>query len=450
MKLFAALCNVLSCRAGSPDGSMTRRTLLQSISTTLCVAGSCAFAGCATNLGSGPSTTAALTTDPKRTDTPSAPQKPVRIAMLLPLSGFGPTAATAKGMKQAGELALFELDNPLVQLIVKDDHGTPEGAATAASEALSDGAEIIIGPLTARATSAVAPIARKANVAIVSFSNDRSIAGNGVYLIADLPEQEIDRVVTYAASQGKRRFAAIIPDDAYGNIIEGALRTTTARISGASVDLVGRFPSDSTSMLPPVRQFMDAVKVREDSGIPIDTLLLTGSPEALEQLCPVISFAGLDSKSIKVIGTSSWDFPNAGRNAVLVGGWYPGPDPHSWQDFAQRFSRSFGSAPPKLASLSYDAVSLAIALSGYEPGKRYTPETMTRTAGFQGISGVTRFGANGLPQRSLSVLELQTFGSSAIDTGSPQIAYEAKQGTPPQVGTTDRVTSSTTTPLSRP
>ncbi len=75
-------------------------------------------------MGGSVDTTAALG-DQKPPPGNGKPQKPVRIAMILPLSGYSPTAATAKGMKQAGEMALFELDNPLVQIIVKDDKGTP-------------------------------------------------------------------------------------------------------------------------------------------------------------------------------------------------------------------------------------------------------------------------------------------------------------------------------------
>ncbi len=78
------------------------------------------------------------------------------------------------------------------------------GAAAAADEAIREGAEIIVGPLTSGSTSAIAPVARKANVPVLTFSNDRRIAGNGVYLMSFLPEQEIDRIVAFAASKGKR------------------------------------------------------------------------------------------------------------------------------------------------------------------------------------------------------------------------------------------------------
>lgn len=342
------------------------------------------------------------------------PQKPVKIGMLLPLSGFGPQAATAKGMKQSGELALFELDNPLVQLVVKDDKGSPQGAAAAAQEAIGEGAEIIVGPLTAQGAAAVAPIARQAKVPVLAFSNDRRAAGNGVYLMSFLPEQEIDRIVGYAASQGKRRFAALLPDDDYGRVVEAAFRRAVER-SGGIVLTLARYPPEANAMLSPVKALADEIKQAADSSAPVDALLIAGGAEALPQIDPILTYAGLGGGRVQLLGTGGWDYPDAGRNPALVGGWYPGSDPQGWTDFVARFSRAFGQAPPRLASLSYDAVSIAITLSSAEPGQRYTPETLTRAAGFSGVDGTLRFGADGLPNRALAVLELKTFGSSVIE-----------------------------------
>lgn len=342
------------------------------------------------------------------------PQKPVRIGMLLPLSGFGSAAQTARGLKQGGELALFELDTPLAQLIVKDDKGTVEGAAAAAAEAIREGAEILVGPLTAEATAAVAPVARQANVPVLSLSNDRRVAGPGVYMMSVVPEQEVERIVAYAARQGKRRFAALVPDDGYGRVIEGAFHESVRR-HGGSVAGVTRYPLAANAMLEPVRALADGLRQSGDSTLPVDTLLVAGGEEMLPQIDPILTYTGIRGGPVQMIGTGAWDFAGAGRSQALVGGWYPGADPHGWRDYVPRFSRTFGRPPPRLSSLAYDAVSLAITLSSAEPGRRYTAEALTREAGFSGVDGLVRFRANGLSDRPLAVLELQTFGGHVID-----------------------------------
>lgn len=387
------------------------------------------MAACATNFGGSSGMTAALG-EQKAPLPDGKPQKPVRIGMLLPLSGFGPQAVTAKGMKQAGELALFELDNPLVQLIVKDDKGSPQGAASAAQEAIGEGAEILIGPLTAPQATAVAPVARKANVPVLSFSNDRRVAGDGVYLLSFLPEQEIERIVAFAASKGKRRFAALVSEDAYGQVVEPAFRRAVER-SGGTVAAVSRYPLGANAMLQPVRALADEVKQSADSAAPIDALLIAAGAEMLSQIDPILTYSGISSDRVQLLGTGGWDMPNAGRSAAFVRGWYPGPDPHGWADFSQRFSRSFGQAPPRLASLAYDAVSLAILLSSADPGQRYTAANLTRPAGFTGVDGPLRFSAGGLPERGLAVLELQTFGGHVLDPVQSVTAPAATADTRP-------------------
>ncbi len=159
----------------------------------------------------------------------------VKVALLVPLSAQGQPGVIGKSLKQAAELALFERDNPNLQLIVKDDKGTPEGAKAAAEDALKSGATLILGPVFAKSVAAAAPVARKAGVPVIAFSNDRQVAGNGVYLLSFQPAPEVERVVAYAAGQGKRRYAALISQDTFGKVVEPVFRDAVNRTGGTVV-----------------------------------------------------------------------------------------------------------------------------------------------------------------------------------------------------------------------
>ncbi|PPD30011.1 MAG: ethanolamine utilization protein EutM [Hyphomicrobium sp.] len=371
------------------------------------------LAACASNLGGdATATTASL----KRIETPAVAQRqrPVKIAMLLPLAGFEQAAVVGKAMKQAGEMALFEIDNPAVQLVVKDDKGTAEGAKAAAEEAIKEGAEIILGPLLSRAVPGAASVAKPAGIPVIAFSNDRQVAGNGVYLMSFLVEPEVARVVSYAATQGKRRFAALVPDDAYGRSIEPAFRDAVARVGG-SIAAIEFYPVHANGMLDPAKRVMAAVKAGEHEGQPVDALFIPGGPDQLPQLGPLIAYSGVDTAKVKLLGTGAWDYPNIGRDAAFVGGWFAGADPRGFSEFSQRFAKTFGSAPPRIATLAYDAVSLAVSLSQNAPGARYTLANLTRATGFAGIDGTLHFGPNGTTERELAILEVQSFGSAIVD-----------------------------------
>ena len=84
----------------------------------------------------------------------------VKVALILPLSAAGNAAVAAQSMRNAAEMALAEFNNPDLQLLVKDDGGSAQGAQQAAQQALDEGAEIILGPLFALTVGPVGQLAR--------------------------------------------------------------------------------------------------------------------------------------------------------------------------------------------------------------------------------------------------------------------------------------------------
>ena len=208
-------------------------------------------AACSAN---GPNPLAANAALPSPADlAPSEKKQPIKVALLVPLSAQGQSGVIGKSLKQAAELALFERDNPSLQLIVKDDKGTPEGAKAAAEEAVKGGAQLILGPLFAKSATAVAPVARQANVPVIAFSTDRQVAGGGVYLLSFQPAPEVTRVVAYAAQQGKLKFAALIPEDAFGKLAAAAFTEAVSRAGGTVVALE-TYPSSPNGVLEPMRK----------------------------------------------------------------------------------------------------------------------------------------------------------------------------------------------------
>ncbi len=113
----------------------------------------------------------------------------VRVALILPLSGQGNASVAGQSMKNAAEMALAEFKSPNIQLLVKDDGGTVQGAQAGAQQAISEGAEIIIGPLFAQSVSAVGQIARSSNIPVIAFSTDVSVAARGV-LFVEFPARD--------------------------------------------------------------------------------------------------------------------------------------------------------------------------------------------------------------------------------------------------------------------
>jgi ABC-type branched-subunit amino acid transport system substrate-binding protein len=335
----------------------------------------------------------------------------VKVALLLPMTAPGSTPAVAKSLKQAAELALFDFDNPGVALVPKDTKGTPEGARAAAESAVQEGAELIIGPLFAQEVTGAAPVTRQAGIPMIAFSSDEKVAGNGVYLLSFLAGRDVPRIVAFALARGKRNFAVLVPETPYGRIAEAAFAKAVARAGGQASVRATYPPNDPNAMIGPVRQIANAIK----SGQQIDALFLPAGREELPSLAPLLASSDVTSTRVQFVGTGQWDYPSIGNEKALLGGWYPAPDPKGWNGFTERYSKTYGDTPPRLASLAYDAVSLAVSLSQNPQGQRYTPALLTRGSGFNGIDGLFRLLPDGTSERGLAILEVREGGPQVLE-----------------------------------
>jgi branched-chain amino acid transport system substrate-binding protein len=347
---------------------------------------------------------------------PSAPPAPsttanigegqVKVGLILPLTGSGNAGVAAQSMRSAAEMALAEFNSPDIQLLVKDDNGSAAGAQQAAQQVLDEGAEIILGPLFALTVGPVAQAARAKGVPVIAFSTDANVAARGVYLLSFLPETDVDRIIGHAASQGKRSFAALIPDNAYGTVVEAAFKQQVARRGGRVIALE-RYPLDKAQMQAPARTVAQA-------GARADAVFV---PDGVDWVAPAVqalNAGGLDTKRVQLLGTGLWEDPQIFSNPQLDGGWYAGPDATGFRGFAGRYRARYGQDPVRTASLAYDAVALVAALVKTQGKRRFAQDVLTNSSGFTGIDGLFRFRPDGTNQRGLAVMKVTSSGGQVI------------------------------------
>lgn len=357
-------------------------------------------------------------------------EKVVKVALVLPLGAVGNSAALARSMKQAAEMALFDRSDLQFQITPYDDKGTPEGARAAAEAAKADGSELMLGPLFSSSVAAAAGVARPANIPLIAFSNDRQVAGRGVYLIGSLPDDEVRRIIQHVVANGKVRIAAFVPDDGYGSVVEAALRSAMGE-SGARLIAFEKYPLVANGAVEPARRLVERLKEAAENGLPADALFIPGDHETIANLSPLLTYAGLEPGKVQIIGTSGLDGGSIGRDPLLRGAQFAGPDPRGWQDFAIRFGKAFGGTPPRLAGLAFDAMTVAATLASEPPSTRYSTASITRPSGFQGIDGTIQFTAAGTARRSLSILELTETGTIvAVPGGTASGPAAAAAGVP--------------------
>jgi ABC-type branched-subunit amino acid transport system substrate-binding protein len=321
----------------------------------------------------------------------------VRVGLLVPLSG--PAAGIGEALSNAAQMAAFDAADGRFVLQPYDTGGSAPGAARAAQQALSQGAQLLLGPVFAGSTRAVAPVAAGAGVNVVAFTTDPSAAGGQVYVMGFLVRDQVDRMVSFAMSEGRTRFGALTPSEPYGQVATDALRGQVAARGGQLV-AVQTYAPDNPDLRQPARAMAGA-----------DAVLIPDAGDGLRAAVNGLAYVDIDSRRTRYMGTMLWDDPGLWRESALAGGIFPAPSRESMRRFEARYQDAFGAAPPDLAVLGYDAAALAAVLARQPGGPRFDRAMLTSASGFAGAAGVFRFRPDGTVERGLAVMEIQQGGT---------------------------------------
>ena len=331
---------------------------------------------------------------------------PVRVGVILPFTSGTPAVKfLAQAMLRSAQMALYESGNHDIILMTADEGSTPAEAAAAADKLLDQGAEVIVGPLYGPSVKAISHAARDRAVPVLAFSTDRTVAGDGVYLMGFLPESDATRVVNYALGQGKHSFAALTPTTAFGDVTLDAFKGAVTAGKG-EVGTVVRFEGTIEGVVEP------AGRVAKTDA---DALFIPQGGAVLHAATPALTAGGFVPGKVKLLGTGQWNETANLADPALSGAWFAAPDPKTEIAFNVKYHDAFGANPPPLAALAYDAVSLVAALAKGEPYKRFTREALADPNGFAGAEGIFRFTPDGTAERGLAIITIAPDGFHVVD-----------------------------------
>ena len=377
--------------------------------------------------------------------------EPVRVALLLPFSADAENARSiASAMFDAAQLATFEASDENFLLMPKDTKGTPEGARAAARSAIQDGAEIILGPLYSQSVQAAAEITRNAQIPMIAFSSDLEVRGEGVYLLSFPPELEIGRITDFAVLNEYTRFGLFAPQNTYGDRVSDSF-TEEVFVRGGVVVHEERYEQTPDAMLAPAKRLAEyskeivplelrhefdpndpetarAIEKGADQGYTrgYQAVLVPEQGTLLRALAPLLPYYNVDITRVKLLGVSAWNNPRLTREPALRGGWFAAPDPQVTGAFNDRYTSAFGAAPPRLASLSYDATLLAARLATRtDATTRFSASAIADPNGYFGADGLFRLNLDGSIERGLAILEIQPGGILTIDPAPRSFADPA-------------------------
>lgn len=366
--------------------------------------------------------------------------KPIHVALLLPLSGT--SAELGNALLDAALLALYDKQATLsddekkrvrVILMPKDTRGNVSDAVQGAQKAIEEGADIILGPVFGKSLRAITPYAQQAGIPVLSFSNDKTAAGRGVFVSGFTPDDQIRRIIRYAEQRGVQRFAALLPRDAYGSAVataaeqtiqaDGSIMTRTiyynpgTDISTQIANLFGVEEVPSSDFYAGEQGSSNGAYYRKNKELPFEALLVPEGGGKLGRISDIFAAYSIDPKSFQLLGSGQWDDNVTLGSPIFQGGWFASSVPEQYTRYERHFASHYGYSPLRLSSLAYDAMALISTLVYDESGTgKVDAEALTNPSGFQGpVDGIFRFLPNGGIERGLAVMEVTPMGFRVID-----------------------------------
>jgi len=324
-----------------------------------------------------------------------------RVALLVPLSG--PNAGVGQSIANAANLAVLDTGGKRIRITFYD---TATGPAAAANRAIGEGNKVILGPLLAEDVKLVAPVAQKAHVPVISFSNDTSVAGNGAFIMGYTPAESIDRVVRFARSKGMAKFAGLAPAGTYGQRAANVFLRSVESAGGQVVSLQSYDRSKGG---------LAAAIAKIGSASPYDAVLIADNAR---NAAGAVTLLRKDAPNAKVLGTELWNTENgiAGMTS-LHGAWFASVSDNLYRQLAAKYRLRYGSSPYRISSMGYDAVLLVSRIAqDWRVGSDFPMARLMDEGGFTGIDGPFRFRRDGIVERAL---EVQQVGPGGLTVVSP-------------------------------
>ncbi len=312
------------------------------------------------------------------------------LGAILPEGGSPALEAYAELVKEGVEAATAGADLPIrIRMEVLDGLGTPDGSAAAARALASSGALAVVGPLQSGALAAAAA-ARTVPVPMISpTAPEAPLGAANVYTLLGADPGAARALARWAVGAGILRVVVVHSMDSSSQT-EASAFEDMFRMRGGTVLQDLSYPAGSTS-------FGDALMAA--ASLRPDAVVLPVPARDIQVLAPQVTFFGLDTLGIGILGTAAWadeDVLSSVDRRHLDGVVAASPDLPGGEESEghRRFVEAYERTQRKslrspVPALGYDAASLL--LQALATGAR-TAESVGRALAdvkdFQGATGV--------------------------------------------------------------
>lgn len=257
---------------------------------------------------------------------------PTHLALLLPLTG--PTAAPAQAVLN-GFLAAYYQNNAMTTATIKVYDTTGTNILAEYQQAVKDGADFIIGPLT---KTNVQLLVDKASIKVPTLALNYTVNADSVpsklYQFALSPENDAQAIAIHAAQRGYHHAITLTPDGQWGANIAQAFSkqwlaqhdTIVASLAftvddGLNDSVAALLNSDQSTSRQENLQWMlkDKLSFTPRRRQDFDMIFLNALPAQAQQILPLLRFYYAGNVPVYATSQIYNGIPNPSRDKDLDG-----------------------------------------------------------------------------------------------------------------------------------
>jgi ABC-type branched-subunit amino acid transport system substrate-binding protein len=336
----------------------------------------------------------------------------VQVALLIPSgSGQSTDELFGKNLENAARLAIADLSGVEIDLRVYETGGNPAQASALAAQAVSEGAQVLLGPFYSEEANAAGAAVAGQGVNVLAFSNNADIAGGNVFVLGQTFDNTAQRLAGYAVRNGKDRIVIVHDRNVAGNVGRAAIERGV-KSAGGSVVGTSSYEFSQNGISQAAAGIVETIRTSDANAV----FMTADTAGALPLLSQLLVDNGVDRSATQFLGLTRWDIPAATLALPGVqGGWFAMPDPGLNSQFRARYKSAYGSEPVPVAGLAYDGIAAIGALARKGKSGAISRDALTQGAGFVGVSGIFRFRSNGTNERGLAVAQIRNNQVVVID-----------------------------------
>ena len=373
------------------------------------------------------------------------------IGCVLPLSGnykvYGSRAMN--GIELAMARYNRSVENPVIQLVIKDSGSKPEELITAVEALAQEKVAAIIGPLVNAEYAAA--IAQEKGIPIVTFTQKENITdiGDKVFRNFLTHEMQVRRLVSYATETlSVKNFAILYPDEKYGSTFMNLFWDEVIQHNGKVVavesydpshtdfadsikKLVGLYydvPEDLQDIVRPPQEpkeddpaennELEGRRGREEETLePIvdfEAVFIPDGPKKTGLIVPQLAF--YDIEEVYLLGSNLWHSPRLiqmaqeyVQGAIMPDGFFADSTSERVQQFVRMYETTYGNKPGVIEATAFDTAMMLFQIVSRPDvlSRNAIRDALLATKFFPGVTGLTSFDEKGDALKEPTLLRIE-------------------------------------------